>query len=151
MKYDTATPYIASYVLMRDGDKVAFVHRSNTGWMNGYFGLPSGKVEKGESYTLAAIREAKEEAGVSIKAENLKPILTMHRDEGDDNVWVDLFFEATKWDGEPYNAEPHVHSELAWINTRALPKNTIPSVKFALEQIQAGNHYCEYGFDQPSS
>ena len=47
--YDTATPYLASFVIIRKEGKIAFVLRTNTGWMNGYYGLPSGKVEKVES------------------------------------------------------------------------------------------------------
>jgi ADP-ribose pyrophosphatase YjhB (NUDIX family) len=116
--------------------------------MNDHYGLPAGKVEIGESYSQAAVREAKEEAGVNIKKQDLKPVLTMHRLEGEDNYWVDLFFEPLKWDGEPYNAEPHMHSELAWLDLKDLPHNVIPSVRFALEQIKKGNVYCEYGFGE---
>lgn len=145
MKYNTATPYIASYVILRKNGKIAFVLRENTAWMNGYYGLPSGKVENGETYLQAAVREAKEEAGVDIKAADLQPVHTIHRKEPE-MTWVDVYFEATKWQGEPYNAEPHVHSELAWLDPKKLPKNVISSVKYALEQIEAGVTYAEYGW-----
>lgn len=143
--YDTATPYIASYMILRKGNKVAFVLRSNTSWMNDYYSLPAGKVESDESYTTAAIREAKEEVGVTVKPGDFKQVLTMHRREGSD--WVDVFFEATKWDGEPFNAEPDVHSELAWLDVDNFPDNVIPSVVFAFEQMKQGKQYCEYGWD----
>ncbi len=147
MKYDTATPYIASYILLRKGDKVAFVLRSNTSWMNGYYGLPSGKVEKGEYYLAAAAREAKEEVGIDVKEADLRHALTVHRIEpADDGAsdWVDVYFEADHFEGEPYNAEPDVHSELAWLSLNNLPANVIPSVKHALEAITAGKTYTEY-------
>lgn len=145
MKYDTAQPYIASYLILRKDDKIAFVLRSNTSWMNDYYGLVSGKVEKGESYLQAAVREGKEEAGVVIDQKDLSHVLTMHRLEGEDNHWVDVFFEPSKYEGEPYNAEPHMHSALAWLDPKNLPENVIPSVRFAIEQIEKGNVYCEYG------
>ncbi len=145
MKYDTATPYVAAYVIMRRGEQVAFVLRSQTTWMNGYYGLVSGKVEKGETYTQAAIREAKEEAGVEVAATDLKYLLTMHRREPEMD-WVDVFFEATKWSGEPYNAEPELHSELAWLDITKLPKNVIPDIRFALAEIEKGKTYTEYGW-----
>lgn len=149
MSYDTAQPYIASYVIVRKGKKVAFVLRNNTSWMNDYYGLPSGKVEKGESYIAAAIREAKEEIGITIKSSDLKHALTVHRYEPSShaNDWVDLYFEATKWEGEPQNAEPDIHSELAWFALDKLPENVIPSVKYSLEQLYKGKTYCEYGWE----
>jgi 8-oxo-dGTP pyrophosphatase MutT (NUDIX family) len=147
MTYDTATPYIASYVLLRCKGKIAFVLRSNTSWMNGYYGLPSGKIEKGESFMAGAIRETKEEVGITITAQNLRHALTMHRQEPNQTMsWVDLYFEVDYWEGEPVNAEPHMHSELAWLDPKALPENVIPAVAAALEAIEAGKVYAEYGW-----
>jgi 8-oxo-dGTP diphosphatase len=135
---------------MRNLGKVAFVLRYNTSWMNGHYGLPSGKVEHDESYLAAAVREGKEETGVDIDSSDLGYLLTMHRKENDkhENIWVDVFFEAKRWQGEPFNAEPDKHSELAWLDPKKLPDNIIPSVKFAIEQIEIGKNYAEYGWDQ---
>ncbi len=93
MTYDTATPRIASYVLVKNSEgKIAFLMRSNTSWMNGYYGLPSGKVEKDEPFSVAAIREALEEIGIKIEPNDLKYALIMHRKEADDvdNTWADI-------------------------------------------------------------
>lgn len=146
-KYDTATPYLAVYVLLRRGDDIAFVLRSGTDWMNGHYGLVAGKVEKNESFTNAAIREAKEEAGVTIKAEDLRAVLTTQRHH-DDSDWVDVIFEVSTWEGEPYNAEPHMHSELAWLDTNNLPENVIPANVFFLDCIKQGKTYAELGWDE---
>ncbi len=61
--------------------------------------------------------------------------------------WVDLFFEATKWEGEPYNAEPHKHSELVWINKDALHNNVLPEAIFALDKINSGEVFSQYGWN----
>lgn len=116
--------------------------------MDNYYGLPSGKVEKNEAFVAAAIREAKEEIGIVIKSGDLRHVLTMHRKKpkDNDNEWVDMFFEVGSYEGEPYNAEPHIHSELAWLDIHNLPENVIPNVKEALKQIEAGNTYCEFGW-----
>jgi ADP-ribose pyrophosphatase YjhB (NUDIX family) len=149
-KYTTAAPYVASYVLVKNNDgHIAFVLRSNTDWMNDYYGLPSGKVEKGESFSAGAIGEALEEIGINIHPADLEFTHVMHRFEGRD--WVDVYFTARKWQGEPYNAEPHMHSELAWLDPNNLPKNVIPSVEFALQQITAGKKYSEYGWSGTAS
>lgn len=151
MKYNTAQPYIASYVIIRKEGKIAFVLRTGTDWMNNYYGLPSGKVEKNESFTAGAIREAKEEIDIDVKPADLKPILTVHRrhqdSEEDGKYWVDMYFEADTWQGEPRNAEPRMHSELAWLDPNNLPDNVIPAVVAALEAIEKGDHYLEDGWN----
>ena len=144
MRFETATPRIASYVLVRQNHKIAFVLRAKTTWMNDHYGLPSGKVEKGETYTKAAIREAQEEIGISIKPSDLEVVHIMHRYEGSD--WVDVFFEARAWEGKPINNEPTLHSNLDWLDPKKLPDNVIPSVRFAIEQIQKGKFFSEYGW-----
>lgn len=146
MMYNTATPYIASYMILRRGNTVAFLLRSNTSWMDGHYSLPSGKVEKNETFSNAAIREVKEEAGIDVEPQDIKPVLTVQR-KGTDSEWVDVYFEVKKWSGEPFNAEPNVHGELAWLDLDNLPDNVIPSVVSALEQVKLGNHYFEDGWD----
>jgi 8-oxo-dGTP diphosphatase len=150
MKYDTATPYVAAYVLLYQNDKLAFVLRSHTGYMDGQYGLPSGKVEKNENYLAAAVREAKEEIGVDIKPTDLQHSLTVHRDGEDGVSWVDIYFTTASWTGEPYNAEPDKHSEFAWLDTNNLPDNVIPAVRHSLEQIKAKQSYSEFGWDSAS-
>jgi 8-oxo-dGTP pyrophosphatase MutT (NUDIX family) len=152
--YDTQTPYAASYVLVRNTEGlVAFVLRSNTTWMNNYYGLPSGKTEKGESFMAGAVREAKEEIGIDVNLEDLEHAITVHRysTSTDNDVepmeWVDVYFEVKKWDGVPINAEPHIHSELAWLDPKNLPDNTIHSVVAAINALNEGKKYLEYGYD----
>lgn len=151
--YDTQRPYTASFLIIRnDKNQIAFLLRSNTSWMNGHYGLPSGKVEKGESFSAAAVREAEEEVGIKVKTENLKPAITTHRysqeenKDIDDMQWVDLYFEVIDYEGELRNAEPHMHSELAWLSLDNLPKNITPSVAESLKAWSEGKRYFEYGY-----
>jgi 8-oxo-dGTP pyrophosphatase MutT (NUDIX family) len=146
MTYDIATPYTAAHIILRRNGKIAFLLRQNTSWGDGYYGLISGKVDHGESYLQTAVREAKEEAGVGIKPADLKHVLTAHRNL--DSLWVDVCFEAAKWQGEAFNAEPHKHAELTWLDPSNLPENVVPPIRFYLEQITAGKNYAEYGWQE---
>ncbi|HMH30971.1 MAG TPA: NUDIX domain-containing protein [Methylomirabilota bacterium] len=142
MKYNTA-----SVIVFRKDGKIAFLLRQNTTWMDGHYGLPGGKVEPGESFTQAAIREAKEEVGVELGPENLDQVFIGHALGADGDVWVNAVFEAHDWQGELVNAEPNVHAELAWFEENNLDPKVIPIGKTYLEQIAAGNHYAEIGWD----
>jgi len=145
VSYDIATPYTACYGIFRQNGNVAFLLRTNTPWMNDHYGLPAGKVEHNEAFIAAMVREAKEEIGVTIAPKDISHALTMHRKSAD-LLWVDVYFDITKWSGEPYNAEPNVHGALEWFDPKNLPQNVIPSVRAALEAIAAGETYCEFGW-----
>lgn len=145
---DLLDPILASLVILKRGDKAAFLLRTNTSWMNGYYGLAaSGTVEANESFSKAAVREALEETGVQVRKEDLKYVHTMHY-RGDKNL-VYVIFEVLKWAGEPRNAEPDQHGDLAWFDLKNLPDTIVPPIRFALEQIEAGKTYSEFGWDEP--
>lgn len=140
-------PYLAAYLIFRnDEGKVAFVLRENTSYMSGYYGLPSGKVEDNENVFAGAVREAKEETGVDVQIKDLKHVLTLHRHDKDSD-WIDITFDVADWEGELHNAEPHIHLELTWLDPDNLPDNIVPNVRYILEQIAAGNHYAEFGWN----
>lgn len=136
---------IASVYMMfvRDG-KILLLRRANTGYEDGNYGLVAGHVEDNESLTQAAIREAKEEAGVDIKPEDLKMTTTMHRRQED--IRVDFFFEVKKWEGEIQNTEPDRCDDLSWFSFDELPANIIPYIKQALECYRKGIIYSEWGW-----
>jgi 8-oxo-dGTP diphosphatase len=149
--YDSARPYVACFVILREEDKVAMVLRRNTGWMDGQYGVPAGKVEYDETLTEGAMREAKEEAGVSIKLADLKHVHTCHRHAIADKKdlfmdWIDVYFEVDSWQGEPHNAEPEKSERLDWLDINNLPKNIVPSQRAALISIAKGEQYSEFGW-----
>ena len=149
-KYDSARPYIACFVILRRNNKVAMIKRQNTGWMDGYYGLPAGKVEYGEPFALAAVREAKEEVGVDIKINDLKYVHTVHRHAEKEDIfmdWVDIYFEASDWSGEPHNAEQQKADDFCWIDLIELPNNIVPTQRDALTRIACGDYYSEYGWN----
>ncbi|WP_338087245.1 NUDIX hydrolase, partial [Nonomuraea zeae] len=108
-------------LLLRGTSDVLLARRAGTGYGDGLWHLPSGHLEEGESVTDAVIREAAEEVGVTIDPADLTFTHVMHRVPDR----VGLFFATRTWTGEPYNAEPHKCSELAWWPMDDLPPDTI--------------------------
>ncbi|MEV0973152.1 NUDIX hydrolase [Microtetraspora glauca] len=132
-------------LLVRDGS-VLLGRRAGTGYGDGMWHLPSGHLEAGESVVDAAVREAAEEIGVTIRPDDLAFAHVMHR--APDRVG--LFFMAAAWDPEPYNAEPDKCSEIAWWPLDALPADMIAYPADAIRAIVAGKPFALHAWDGPA-
>ena len=138
----------ASYLTLLKDNKILLLRRLNTGYEDGNYSMVAGHVDANETFTQCIIREAKEEAGILLKPEDLKVVHVMHRNSGtpEDNERVDVFFIAEKWDGEIVNKEPYKCDDLSWFDLDAIPKNVIPYIKQAIEGIKNKTHYSEHGW-----
>ena len=137
----------ASLLILEKNGKVLLIRRFNTGYEDGKYTLPSGKVDEGETFTDAAIREALEEVNAEISHSNINSVHVLHRKK-DDVFWIDNFFLCKKWNNEIKNAEPHKCDDLKWFDIENLPSNTIPFIKHALEQVFFHKKsYSEYGWN----
>jgi len=139
----------ACYVLIRKDNTLLFVLRENTGFMDGCYSLPAGRVEHGETYAQGAAREALEEVGLTVALADLRHVFTGHRWDGSQEppTRVDVYFEALKWTGTPSNLEPEKHSNIAWLPVDNLPENIMSYQRSALLKIFAGETYEEHGWD----
>ena len=139
-KYHTLVPSV--YILLRKGGKVLLLRRANTNYRDGWYCLPAGHVEPGEPAHLAAVREAKEEAGITIKPVDLRLAHVMQRVAFEGGYErIDLVFEATRWSGEPENMEPQKCDDMQWFSVGDLPDKTIPNIRNALQYIDDGVRY----------
>ena len=134
-------------ILERPDGQVLLMVRANTGYMDGWAGLPAGHVDPGEPADAAMIREAKEELGIIIDPADLVFAHVMHRrTAGEDTARVSFFFTASRWAGEPVNAEPHVCAGLLWSSPASLPDRTIGYIADALEAVRAGRAFTAHGW-----
>ncbi len=136
----------ASYLVLIKDNRVLLLRRFNTGYKDGMYSFVAGHVDAGETFTRAIIREAGEEAGITLGVENLKMAHVMQRcSSADENgERIDAFFTASKWEGEITNKEPDKCDDLAWFDLDNLPENIIPYIKHAIECIQNNIFYSEF-------
>jgi len=136
----------ASYLDLRDGDKILLQRRYNTGFEDGNYSLVAGHVDQSETFTQAMIREAKEESGVILKEKDIEVVHIMHKKAENNLERINAFFIAKEWSGEVVNMEPHKCDDLNWFDMSNLPENIIPEVKQALKYIEKNIFYSEIGW-----
>lgn len=132
---------VNAYLFLEKGDQILLMLRENTGYFDGYWSVPSGHVDAGESAIQGMVREAYEEIGITINPEDLHPKHIIHRQT--ERVNVDIFFTCSKWRGEPINNEPHKCGGIRFSPKEALPEKLIDYVSAALT---ADTFYSESGF-----
>jgi 8-oxo-dGTP pyrophosphatase MutT (NUDIX family) len=125
--------------LVRDG-AVLLLRRQNTGYEDGRYSVIAGHLDGDETVYTAMIREAREEASITIAPADLAVVGVMQRRAtapGDDER-IDIFLAPTAWSGTIVNAEPHKCDELSWYPLDHLPDNVVPYVRRALANYRAG-------------
>ncbi|MGC2310294.1 MAG: NUDIX domain-containing protein [Candidatus Babeliaceae bacterium] len=137
-------PFVAG-LFIKD-NQVLLSFRQNTGFLDGCYTLPGGKVELGESLRAAMVREMHEELGVQISPDDisLAHILSFKNEIGTESVAV--YFLIKKWQGELINKEPEKHAEIRWFPLDQLPENLSPRFHHGLTMIKKGILYSEYGW-----
>ena len=103
-------------------------------------------MDGGETAKQSIIREAKEEAGITLKPKDLKVAHISHRYRPD-REYIDIYLTADRWSGEIRIAEPDKCDDLRWFPMKKLPKNILPDVKQALKRIEKGEFYGEFGWE----
>jgi ADP-ribose pyrophosphatase YjhB (NUDIX family) len=127
------------------GGKILLLRRFQTGYMDGHYSVPAGHLDGDETIRMAGVREAHEEIGVRIDPLDMTFAGVFHRHSDDERV--DFFFLVNKWDGEPVNAEPGKCDDLLWEIVDNLPENTVPYVRQAIKNFQAGVLFQEFGWE----
>ncbi|OLO67645.1 NUDIX hydrolase [Actinomyces oris] len=114
--------------------------RRGTGYMDGHWACgASGHVEAAESVLETALREADEELGIGVDAEDLTALTAMHRtnDLGGAALEqrIDLFFTLRTWAGTPSVREPAKNAGLRWFSLAGLPEAVPPHERHVLELL----------------
>jgi 8-oxo-dGTP diphosphatase len=130
-------------VLLKDGC-VLMGGRTGTAFASGQYHVPAGRLEPDETIVDGIIREAREETGIAIEADEIRLVYVMHfRGETDR---MSLFFTADNWRGPIENREPDKCAGWEWIRTDALPEHTVPYARHALGELLAGRNLGLFGW-----
>lgn len=130
------------HLILRDEGRYLLLQRFQTGYMDGLYSVVAGHVDGGETFTHAMVREAKEEAGITLTAEALRLVHVMHKHA----ERVSLFYETEEWSGQIHNAEPDKCSDLAFYTIAEKRDVMVPYVRQALGCIEKGVIYSEFGW-----
>ncbi len=137
MKIESQAKVGVGVLIFKDG-KILLGKRKGSHGASEYGG-PGGHLEYGETLEQTAIREIKEECGVTVGKLRLlcvSDLLTYSPKH-----YVDIGFAADWVSGEPQVLEPHRVESWDWYALDALPENLFGCVDAYVEAFQTGKNY----------
>lgn len=135
---------LASHLFLFDKGQVLLQRRFQTGYYDGHYSVPAGKLDDRESPIDCIARESMEEIGLPLLPEQVEMAHVMHHASAD-GLWVNFFLTRTltQADPRPRICEPDKSDELRWCDPESLPPNTVPYVRAALASVIKGERYSE--------
>lgn len=133
-------------LIIRQDDKVLLFFR-NDGFFNydgGWWVLPAGHIEQGETARAAAIREAKEELDIDIDPEDIK-LVHVTSNLASRTESFDFYFMVSRYTGTIRNCESGKCVEMRYftLDEVANLKNVISPTRMSLSCLQRGEIYSE--------
>ncbi len=99
-----------SAVFVFEQDGCYLFQKRNKGFGAGRYLFPGGHVDAGETVLTAAVREIREELGVTVYPNDLKICLVEEMD-----THIVFFFKVLRYQGELKNCEPEKHADMAFL------------------------------------
>lgn len=136
---------MAAHAIVTSVDgRLLVIRRQGTGYLDGYWSLPAGHVDEGESAVAACVREVAEEVGIALDAADLQFRLVQQKSGADGEERVDFFF-ATVSAATAVVAAPGELDSVAWVTLDSLPSPFAPYVVSALDAIARGEQIAFWG------
>ena len=118
----------AVHIILIDDNKILLQKRKGSKLWPGYYALPAGHIDEGETQYDALVREAKEELGIEINPNDIinnYVVLRRNFFEIDGKIlepYIDYYFEIKKYNGVPKIIEEDKCDELLWADVNNLPE-----------------------------
>lgn len=128
------------HLLLLREERVLLGRRANTGYGDGAYEPPSGRLDERETIVEAAVRVAAE-AGIALDPARVTLAHVMHDVSGSGRIA--FFLTAETWGGPAADAADG-YSDLGWFPLDALPANMMARARAALRNIAAGASFSTY-------
>ena len=127
------------YLIIRNKkQQILLQRRQGTKLWPGFLALPAGHIDVNENAYEAAVREAKEELGITIKVEDIVDTFVVNRKNKSLPPYYDVYFEIRNYLGNINIMEPEKCSELVWCDIDKLPEDVIDFEKEAINNNLRG-------------
>ena len=127
-------------LLLSDGD-LLLGRRANTGYGDGAYEPPSGRLAERETLVEAAMRVAAAQVGLTLDPARISLAHVMHDVSGTGRMA--FFLTADTWTGDP-RAAATSYSDFGWIPLTDLPANMIDRARVAVRNYAAGGRFSTY-------
>ncbi len=137
-------------LLLSDGD-LLLGRRANTGYGDGAYEPPSGRLAERETLVEAAVRVAAAQVGIEIDPAKVSLAHVLHDVSGQGRMA--FFLTADGWEGDvgtvlPNPAPPspgtRSYSDFGWFPLTELPANMIDRARVAVRNFAAGARFSTY-------
>ena len=129
------------HLLLLSDDEVLLGRRANTGYGDGAYEPPSGRLAERETLVEAAARVAAAQVGIALDPTRVSLAHVMHDVSGAGRMA--FFLTADAWVGEPGTAA-YSYSDFGWFPLYQLPANMIDRARVAVRNFAAGASFSTY-------
>lgn len=132
--------------LEQDGKILLGLRHPDSAYAGATWHFLAGHCEQ-ESAVQCLVREAHEEAGLTIDPDDVELIHTVHLvDTPGGQPRLGLVFRTRRWQGTPEVLEPDRCVSWGWWRPDGLPDPTVPYARAAIDGIRTGRLYTEMGW-----
>ena len=134
------------HLLLVSGGDLLLGRRANTGYGDGAYEPPSGRLAERETLVEAAIRVAADQVGIALNPAQVSLAHVLHDVSGAGRMA--FFLTADAWAGEACPVLPvqgaRSYSDFGWYPLTDLPANMIDRARVAVRHYAAGGRFSTY-------
>jgi len=130
------------HLLLLSDEQVLLGRRANTGYGDGAYEPPSGRLAERETLVEAAVRVAAAQVGIVLDPARVSLAHVMHDVSGAGRMA--FFLTADGWEGEPAGGAAKSYNDFGWFPLTQLPANMIDRARVAVRNFAAGARFSTY-------